>query len=528
MNRDRLVLLILSTLLFIPFLGSVQLFDWDEINFAESAREMLQTGNWWQVTINYEPFREKPPLFFWMQAISMSVFGVGEYAARFPNAICGIITLQVMFFIGLKWQNRSFAWAWVLLYIGSVLPHLYFKSGIIDPWFNLFIFLSVYHLFITVEHGDTGSLKHAAIAGLFSGLAILTKGPVGFLLLLLTFLVWWVFNRFKKPANWQSIVVFALCVFITSTIWFGYETLQNGPWFLVEFIQYQVELFLRPVAGHKQPFFYHFLVVLLGCFPMSIIALSAFKQSFVGDDHALSTWMKHLFWVVLILFSIVTTKIVHYSSMTYLPLSYLTALVAIRHLESSQIKKWQFWWIGIQGSLLATAFIAVPILLMNKESWIYLVSDPFAAGNLSAPVSWMGWEWMIGVLFLVIIVVSLRLKKSDPKRAFVLLTIGSAFVISSLMVVIVPRVEGYSQRSAIQFFEEHQNENAYFETFKYKSYSNYFYGRVSLKSKSPQTADVHYIVCKVQHIPKLMEKNYELEHLYDQGGFSFYHKLKTP
>ena len=162
---------------------------------------MLQTGNWWQVTINFEPFREKPPLFFWMQALSMSVFGVGEFAARLPNAICGIITLQVMYSIGLKWQNRSFAWAWVLLYIGSVLPHLYFKSGIIDPWFNLFIFLSVYHLFITVEQGDTGSLKHAAIAGFFSGLAILTKGPVGFLLLLLTFLVWWAFNRFKKPAK---------------------------------------------------------------------------------------------------------------------------------------------------------------------------------------------------------------------------------------------------------------------------------------------------------------------------------------
>jgi hypothetical protein len=90
--------------------------------------------------------------------------------------------------------------------------------------------------------------------------------------------------------------------------------------------------------------------------------------------------------------------------------------------------------------------------LMKKESWIHLVSDPFAAGNLSAPVSWLGWEWMMGVLFLVVVAASLRLKKSDPKRAFVLLTIGSALVISSLMVVIVPRVEGYSQRSAIQFF----------------------------------------------------------------------------
>jgi len=140
MIKDRLILLVYSALLFVPFLGAVHLFDWDEINFAESAREMLLTGNWFQVQINFEPFWEKPPLFFWMQVLSMKAFGINEFAARFPNAICGIVTLQVLFSIGLKWQNRTFAWAWTLLYSGSILPFLYFKSGIIDPWFNLFIF----------------------------------------------------------------------------------------------------------------------------------------------------------------------------------------------------------------------------------------------------------------------------------------------------------------------------------------------------------------------------------------------------
>ncbi|MDP4686851.1 MAG: glycosyltransferase family 39 protein, partial [Salibacteraceae bacterium] len=104
MIKDRLILLVYSALLFVPFLGAVHLFDWDEINFAESAREMLLTGNWFQVQINFEPFWEKPPLFFWMQVLSMKAFGINEFAARFPNAICGIVTLQVLFSIGLKWQ----------------------------------------------------------------------------------------------------------------------------------------------------------------------------------------------------------------------------------------------------------------------------------------------------------------------------------------------------------------------------------------------------------------------------------------
>ncbi|MGL5888758.1 MAG: ArnT family glycosyltransferase, partial [Bacteroidia bacterium] len=70
-----------------PFLGYAQLFDWDEINFAECAREMMVTGDYTTVQINFEPFWEKPPLFIWMQVLCMKVFGVNEFAARLPNAI---------------------------------------------------------------------------------------------------------------------------------------------------------------------------------------------------------------------------------------------------------------------------------------------------------------------------------------------------------------------------------------------------------------------------------------------------------
>jgi 4-amino-4-deoxy-L-arabinose transferase-like glycosyltransferase len=59
----------------------------DEINFAESAREMIVTGDYSKVQINFNPFWEKPPLFIWMQVLSMKIFGINEFAARFPNAV---------------------------------------------------------------------------------------------------------------------------------------------------------------------------------------------------------------------------------------------------------------------------------------------------------------------------------------------------------------------------------------------------------------------------------------------------------
>ena len=65
-HKHILLFSIAYLLLFIPFIGHVHLFDWDEINFAEAAREMILTGDWLNVQLNFEPFWEKPPLFIWI------------------------------------------------------------------------------------------------------------------------------------------------------------------------------------------------------------------------------------------------------------------------------------------------------------------------------------------------------------------------------------------------------------------------------------------------------------------------------
>ena len=159
----------MALLSFLPFLGFVNLFDWDEINFAEAAREMIVSGNYSTVTIDFKPFWEKPPLFFWMQVLSMKLFGINEFAARFPNAIAGVLTLLTFFEVGNKLKGKPFGLIWSLLYLCSVLPHLYFKSGIIDPWFNLFIFLGVLSTYFYLNNRNG---KLLFVSGLLIGLAI--------------------------------------------------------------------------------------------------------------------------------------------------------------------------------------------------------------------------------------------------------------------------------------------------------------------------------------------------------------------
>ena len=143
-RRTEALIALLALLLFVPGLGAVHLFDWDEINFAEIAREMLVTGDYLRPQMNFEPFYEKPPLFMWMQAFCMKLFGVGEFAARLPNALCGAVTLLTVYRMGTRLRNGVFGLLWTLAYLGSILPNMYFRSGIIDPWFNFFIFEVVY------------------------------------------------------------------------------------------------------------------------------------------------------------------------------------------------------------------------------------------------------------------------------------------------------------------------------------------------------------------------------------------------
>ena len=73
MTNDRLkyslIIGLIGVVFFISFLGGVHLFDWDEINFAEISREMLLTQEFTRVYVDFQPFWEKPPLFFWLQYV---------------------------------------------------------------------------------------------------------------------------------------------------------------------------------------------------------------------------------------------------------------------------------------------------------------------------------------------------------------------------------------------------------------------------------------------------------------------------
>lgn len=477
----RLLLFALGALFFLPFLGAAPLFDWDEVNFAESAREMLITGDYSRVRVNFQPFWEKPPLFIWMQAASMHIFGVNEYAARFPNALFGILNLLLLFELGRHLRSDRFGFLWAMGMFGALLPHVYFKSGIIDPVFNTFIFLAIWCIYKAArQYGKPQARSMSIGAGIFMGLAVLTKGPVGILLPVITTVAFWVFSRMKPLVSLLNLLYCAVAVFLVSAIWFGPETLRNGTWFLEEFIRYQIRLFSTPDAGHAQPFYYHFVVVLIGCFPISILALRVLFRPAEArlEDPDFSLWMKCLLWTVLLLFSVVTTKIVHYSSMAYLPLAALGAISMEEFLRGRQ--SWPFWKaLGflIPGLIPGLALLALPYIGRNPELVIPLIKDPFAVANLTAPVEWPLWCYLPGIVWISAVLLTWWYLWQQ-RRVQALTAMFSLLSISiGLFLTIFPaKIAGYTQNTALNYYRTLKAQNVYIETLRFKSFAQYFYG----------------------------------------------------
>ncbi len=529
-TRYSLLLALLGAIFYIPFLGGVHLFDWDEINFAEISREMIILKDYLRVYVNFQPFWEKPPFYFWMQALAMKSFGVGEFAARLPNAICGILSLVLVFNIGKKLYDTRFGLIWALVYFGTVLPFLYSKSGIIDPFFNLFIFLGLY-FFILAYWKKEGMASidlprnrwwYLFLGGFFIGMGILTKGQTAYLLAGLTMAVYWVSKRFRFYVNVPEFLFFTVAATLVTLAWYGLETWKNGPWFINEFNKYQYRLFSTPDAGHGGFPGYHFVVLLIGCFPASIFAVRAFfKQPDEPLQHQqdFRRWMKYLFWVVLILFSIVKSKIVHYSSMCYFPLTFLAAAVLDKMLRGElRFAGWMKALLLVIGGVFVLATLAMPFVGMNADVLKPLFKDPFAQANLDAAVHWTGWEVLPGLFLLALMIFVLRwYARGRRERAVYALFAGTAVFVMLTLIFFIKRIEGYSQRAAIEFFESKVGEDAYFMTHAYKSYAQYFYTRKQPSANENAYQQEWLLNGPIDKDLYIVMKNYKAKELSDRA-----------
>ena len=319
----------------------------------------------------------------------------------------------------------------------------------------------------------------------------MTKGPIAILLVGLTGFVYWLSVKFKMYFTASQILIYSLATLLVTALWFGVEWIINGSWFIKEFTNYQIRLFSTPDAGHGGFLGYHFVVLLLGCFPASIFAIPTLWKSPLPLNSESQKWqidyrkwMLILFWVVLILFSIVQSKIVHYSSLCYFPLTYLSATYLFSITENR--KKIHFKVIIallFVGLIISLIFITLPFAGKNIEILKPLFEkDLFVMGNLEADITWSFWDITPGLTLLITTLFSVFIfwkedlsKKYSFRKNIVLLFGGSAIFITLSLIFFINKIEGYSQNAVIEFYKSLEGKNVYVKNVGFKSYAPLFY-----------------------------------------------------
>ena len=171
-----------AAVLFLWWLGGHDLWAPDEPYFAEGAREMVVDGHWAVPHVNGVVTTDKPPLFFWLIALFSLPFGeVNSWTARLPSALAGLGTVALTLGLGRRFFGpRTAALA------GGVLAttYLFWEKARWSQTDSVLCFLIWCSLaaFAAFRAGDLEGRKAGLVFWLAAALAVLDKGPVGFLL----------------------------------------------------------------------------------------------------------------------------------------------------------------------------------------------------------------------------------------------------------------------------------------------------------------------------------------------------------
>ncbi|PMB15093.1 glycosyltransferase [Fischerella thermalis CCMEE 5282] len=447
---STLWLILVGGIAFFWHLGSIGLIDETEPLFAEASRQMYTTGDWITPFFNGKTRFDKPALIYWCQAIAYSIFGVNEWAVRLPSAIAAMAVISLAFYT-VQWQlakqdaleqvfrpSRRWLTAGVVAAVMALNPEMivWGRTGVSDMLLTgcigsaLLCFFLGYASQEGSEIGDREQGGHGeyhtphtpptvpnphlpkkwylACYVLIAG-AILTKGPVGIVLpglIISAFLLY--LGKFREVMREMRLLLGMLIILVLSLPWYVLVTWRNGWNYINSFFGYHnIERFTEVVNGHTAPWYFYFLVVLLGFAPYSVyLPLSMARLKFwqrnywCSQERSQQLGLFAFFWFVSIFgfFTIAVTKLPSY----VLPLMPAAAIL-VGLLWSDLLKEHR---LSKQTDILTSH---TPRRAMAR---LYITSP---TPPLPSSLLWTGW---VNVIFVSAIAVALfyvpRLLGADP------------------------------------------------------------------------------------------------------------------
>lgn len=371
----RVASLLFLVAFLLHFLGNwtLPLCDRDEPRFAEASREMLQRGDWIVPWFNNNPRYDKPPLIYWFQATAYRWFGESEMSARLPSALAAALTAVAIFGFGRRLRNQTTG-LWAAIFFSTCLQTIvHARLAVADMLMILFFTLATWCAWELGRPAGSESAPRRPHLGWWVGfclslaLAFLAKGPIGLLPILFPFLT---AQRRAALAGIRPTRT-ALIVLALVALWGVPALLQtHGEFWKIGMGKHVYQRSVAVLEGHGASNLLaylatvplYFVTVFGSFFPWSIWLvwlvrrLWSRRTTFNFDEAFLSYGIL----VVFIIFSLVRTKLPHYT----LPAFPLLCLLLASEFQNANrsLAPLKRWATGMVALVMVLAFVAFPLL----------------------------------------------------------------------------------------------------------------------------------------------------------------------
>lgn len=363
-----LVLALLALALF--QLGAAPLFDVDEGAFSEATREMLESGDWGHTTLNGEDRFDKPILVYWLQAASVSLLGLNEFALRLPSALCAWGWALALFGFARPRLGQRAATSAALMLATSLGVMAIGRAATADALLNLLLVLAVFDAWRWLDTEDKAPLRRAFA---WMGLGLLAKGPVAVLIPVAAAGVWLI-----NEGDWRAlgrrlvqavsdVPAWALLIGIAAP-WYAYALHRHGQAFIDGFfIRHNLARYSGAMEQHGGGVGYYLVVLPLLLLPWAPLLAAVGRRVRGHWQDPLGRFLLGWGGFVLVFFSLSGTKLPHYV------LYGATPFVLLMAIELERAGAWMRWAVAL-GCLALLALVALPAWTLPQ--WIDQVRHP--------------------------------------------------------------------------------------------------------------------------------------------------------
>ncbi len=366
---ERLLLVALACLLFLPGIGARDLWNPDEPRYAEVAREMGESGSWFVPRLNGRVYSEKPPMLFWAIAVCDSLPGVElEVAARLPSVAAAALAFLFLFDLSRRLFDRRVAWLATLIFATAAKILWQGRIGQIDM---LLVALVTGAMAAFVRGWIEERPLSFRLFFVFCGLATITKGPAGLLPPLLAIVAWALATGRRDLLRAMRIPTGLLLWAAVVAAWLVPAAIVGGQSYLETMVFKQNVTRYADPWHHFQPWYYYLETLPGDFFPWSFLLPGAIwvgARRIFDERRAGFTLLAAWSFVTLLFFSLSPAKRTVYILTMYPALAALVAL-GVTEIESSFARLRR--WLTVPIALLATLTTVVPL-----AAWLVLRLAP--------------------------------------------------------------------------------------------------------------------------------------------------------